>query len=126
MGPEKIKEGYDIGWGSRYLQNRKTADDTWLRYFGNQFFTFLARTLYGIKVTDILYVFAAFKKVIFEKIKLESASFELCVELPVKAHRAGFKFGEVSCFERKRWAGKTKVNDLFDGWKILLAILKKY
>lgn len=123
---EKVKEGYDIGWGSRYIQKKKTADDTWLRYFGNQFFTLLTRTLHGVRTSDILYMFAAFKKEVFEKVSLESPGFEFCIELPVKAHKAGFKFGEVACSERKRFAGKTKVNDLVDGWKILLAILKKY
>lgn len=123
---EKVKEGYDIGWGSRYLRRRKTADDTWLRYFGNQFFTFLTRVLHGLKVTDILYMFAAFKKEVFEKVNLESPGFEFCIELPLKAHKTGFKFGEVACSERKRLDDETKVNDLVDGWKILLAILKKY
>lgn len=123
---EKIKEGYDIGWGSRYLQRRRSEDDTLIRYFGNKFFTFLSRLLHGIRVTDILYLFAAFKKEVFNSIKLESPGFEFCVELPIKAHKAGFKFGEVPCFERKRFADRTKVNDLVDGWKILLSILKKY
>ncbi|MDP3990842.1 MAG: glycosyltransferase family 2 protein [Candidatus Nealsonbacteria bacterium] len=123
---EKIKEGYDIGWGSRYVQKKKTADDTWLRYFGNQFFTFLTRILHGVKTADILYMFAAFKKEVFEKVSLRSPGFEFCIELPVKAHKAGFKFGEVPCVERKRLADETKVNDLLDGWKILSAILKRY
>lgn len=123
---EKIREGYDVGWGSRYLGRGKTADDTWLRYFGNKFFTFLTGFIHGLWVADILYTFAAFKKDIFDKINLESPGFELCVELPVKAHKAGFKFGQVPCIERKRMAGETKVNELIDGYKILKAILKKY
>ncbi|MFH1841358.1 MAG: glycosyltransferase family 2 protein [Candidatus Nealsonbacteria bacterium] len=122
----KVKEGYDIGWGSRYIGRGKTDDDTWLRYFGNQVFTFLTKVLHGVKVADILYMFAAFRKEIFDKITLESPGFEFCIELPVKARRAGFKFGEVPCVERKRIADETKVNDLLDGWKILMAILKKY
>ena len=123
---EKINEGYDVGWGSRYLGGGKTDDDTWLRYFGNKFFTFLTGAIHGLKVADILYMFAAFKKDIFDKIKLESPGFEFCIELPIKAHKAGFKFGEVACVERKRMTGETKVNDLVDGYKILKAILKKY
>lgn len=123
---EKIKEGYDIGWGSRFLPGGGSADNTLLRSFGNWFFTLLTKTLRGVSVHDILYLFAAFKREIFDKIKLESPGFELCIELPLRAHKAGFKFGEVACFERKRFADKTKVNDLMDGWKILLAILKKY
>lgn len=123
---EKIKEGYDVGWGSRYLRGHKTPDDTWFRYFGNRILTFLARTLHGIEVTDIMYMFAAYKKEIFNKIKLESSDFTLCIELPLKVHRAGFKFGEIACSERKRFADKSRVNAVIDGWKFLMAILKKY
>ncbi|MDO8424410.1 MAG: glycosyltransferase family 2 protein [bacterium] len=122
----KIKEGYDVGWGSRYLGRGKTADDTWLRYFGNKFFTTITGLIHGLWVADILYMFAAFKKDIFNKIELQSPGFEFCIELPVKAHRAGFKFGQVPCIERKRMAGKTKVNDLVDGYKIFKSILTKY
>ncbi len=123
---EKIKEGYDVGWGSRFLPDGGSADNTLIRSFGNWFFSLLTRLVQGLKVADILYTFSAFKREIFDKIKLESSGFELCIELPLRAHKAGFKFGEIACFERKRFADKTKVNDLFDGWKILLAILKKY
>lgn len=123
---EKIKEGYDIGWASRYLGRGKTDDDTWLRYFGNKFFTFLTGLIHGLWVADILYMYAAFKKEIFDKISLESPGFEFCIELPVKAHKAGFRFGEVPCVEKKRAFGETKVNDFKDGWRIFRAIFKKY
>ena len=123
---EKIKEGYDIGWGSRYLGGGKSLDDTWLRYFGNQLFTFLIRFIHGLKITDILYMFPAFKKEIFDKVSLQFSDFRFGIELPVKAHKAGFKFGEVACVERKRMTGETKVKDLADGYKIFKAILKKY
>lgn len=123
---EKIKEGYDVGWGSRYLERGKTADDTWLRYFGNKFFTALTGAVHGLWVADILYMFAAFRKEIFNKVALESPGFEFCIELPVKAHKAGFRFGQVPCTERKRIVGETKVNDFSDGYKIFKSILKKY
>ena len=122
----KIREGYDIGWGSRYLGRGKTADDTLLRYFGNKLFTLMTRVIHGVKVADILYLFAAFKRKVFDSIDLKCPGFEICIEIPVKAHKQGFKFGQVSCIEKKRLVGQTKVNDLVDGWKILLAILKKY
>lgn len=123
---EKIKEGYDVGWGSRFLPGGGSADNTLVRSFGNWFFTLLTRIVQGLKVADILYTFSAFKRDIFNKIELETPGFELCIELPLKAHKAGFKFGEIACFERKRFADKTKVSDLMDGWKILLAIIKRY
>lgn len=123
---EKVKEGYDIGWGSRYLGRGKTADDTLLRYFGNKVFTLMTRIIHGVKVADILYLFAAFKREVFDSIDLKCPGFEICIEIPARAQKKRFKFGEVPCVERKRLEGKTKVNDLVDGWKILLAILKKY
>lgn len=120
----KVKQGCDIGWGSRYLPQGGSEDDTLIRYIGNKGFTFLSRFLHKIPVTDILYLFAAFRKEIFKELSFECPGFEFCIELPIKAYKAGFKFGEVPCRERKRYGSVSKVNAFKDGWKILRAILR--
>ena len=36
---EVIEAGYDVVFGSRYLPESGSDDDTWIRYMGNSFFT---------------------------------------------------------------------------------------
>ncbi len=50
---------------------------------------------FGIKVHDITNAFRGFKKEIFKKLNLEADSFNISPEFALKAHKAGFKLGEV-------------------------------
>lgn len=120
----KMGEGYDMVLASRYLPGAGSEDDTILHYIGNKIFTFLCNILYGLKVSDVLYFFFAAKKEIFEKVKPTSLDAGICVELPIKTHKAGFKIGEIPSFEKKRTAGKAKVNAFTAGFKILIRVIK--
>ncbi|MDP3995691.1 MAG: glycosyltransferase [bacterium] len=123
---KKIEEGCDLVLASRYLPEGGSEDDTPLHRLGNRFFTFLCNQLYGIGISDSLYFFLAARKEMFDKFQLESPDAGCCVELPIKAHRAGFKIGEIPSFERKRATGQGKLNAFIDGLKILFKILKPY
>ena len=63
-----------------------------------------------------------FKKDLIKTINLESNDFTLCLELPVLVHQQNFRYTEILSEERERYAGKTKVNALVDGLKILKGI----
>ncbi|MBI2626585.1 MAG: glycosyltransferase family 2 protein [Candidatus Nealsonbacteria bacterium] len=122
---DKLNEGYDLVLASRYLKGAGSEDDTFSHYIGNRIFTFLCNMLYGTKISDSLYFFLAAKKDIFKKINMSSVHAGYCIELPIKAHKAGFKIGEIPSFEKKRTAGKAKVHALSAGFKILLTLLKQ-
>lgn len=121
---EKIAEGYDVVLGSRYLPTSGSEDDTAIRHFGNKFFTWLTNFLHNMKISDSLFLFTAIRKEVFQKIELQSQSFEFCVEVPIRAHKAGFKFSEVPSFERKRFYGKSRVNVFYHGLRIFWLIIK--
>jgi len=121
---EKIKQGNDLALCSRYLPSSSTDDDTLVRFVGNKFFTFFTNLLYHTKFSDSLYFFFAVRKDKVLNLDLKSDDFAICIELLVKAHKAGFKIAEIPCIERKRFAGKSKVNALIDGSKILWQMLK--
>ena len=53
---------------------------------------------------------------------LQSDDFTLCLELPVQVHQRKLRYTEILSEERERYAGKTKVNALIDGLKILRGI----
>ena len=63
-------------------------------------------------------------KKILEKINLSSQDFTLCLELPAVVHANDFKYKEILSLERERYAGVTKVNAFFDGFKILIGMFK--
>jgi len=121
---KKMGEGnYDMVLGSRYLPGGGSQDDTLIRYIGNKLFTRITNLRHGSKFSDSLYMFAAMKKDMLLNLGLKSEDFALCIEILVKAHKKGYKIGEVPCFERVRFASESRVNALTDGIKILWQLL---
>lgn len=123
---KKIKEGYTYVMGSRYGRGGRSDDDTIIRLIGNRALTSLTNLVHHTKVSDSLYLFIAVKRRDLEKLKLSSPGIEICVEIPIKAHRAGLKFAEIPVIERARYAGESKVNAFWSGLSILKMILRKY
>ncbi len=118
-----VENGYDIAYGSRYLPGSGSDDDTAVRYLGNKIFTFLMWFLHGVRITDSLFLYIAAKKRVFDKINIKSTDFEYCMEFPIKAHRAGFKYTEIPSWENKRMSGESKVNAFYHGLRILWLLL---
>jgi glycosyltransferase involved in cell wall biosynthesis len=121
---DKIDEGYDYVMAARYRPGSRSEDDTFVRYFGNMFFTFLVNVLYKTNISDSLYLFTCIRRTALSGIKLRSRGFEFCVELLVKAHKAGLKIAEVPSNERPRYSGASKVNAFRHGIVILFEILR--
>ena len=61
-----------------------------------------------------------------KKLKLKAKDFSFCVELPIKAKRAGYKICTSKSFERSRIAGEKKVSAFKDGLKILISMIKLF
>ena len=121
---EVIEQGYDIVFCSRYLAGAGSDDDTFIRRLGNKIFTALLRLMFGVRLTDALFFYALGKKEVFEALGLESTDFSICVEIPIKVHKRGYKYTEIPSAERKRIAGVSKVNAAWDGLRILAAMVK--
>ena len=81
---------------------------------------------FSLNISDILYTFLLGKTDSFKKLNLISNDFCLCVEIPLKAKKAGMKFIDLASYERKRLAGAKKVNEFRDGLKILLYMVKSF
>ena len=118
----RIKGGYDCVLASRYTIESHSEDDTLLRSFGNWMITNLVNFLFHINTTDSLFLYTAIRKDAYRKLKLESDGFEYCIELLVKAFAYKLKLSEVPSTERKRYAGRTKVNDLKHGYLLIKSI----
>ena len=101
----KINQGYDLVLGSRYMEGGSRGNLDLLKAFLSSWGTRLARLLFGIPVHDITNAFRGFRKELFDKIKLESAGFNISPEFAIKAHLKGFKLGEVPTTYTNRTEG---------------------
>ena len=90
----------------------------------NKIFSFLGKIFFSLPLTDILYTFVLGDAEKVKKLKLVKDDFSFCVELPIKAKKANLKLTTSVAFERKRIAGKKKVNAFRDGLKILFSMIK--
>ena len=123
---KKIEQGYDFIFGSRYMENSGSEDDTIVTYIGNKIFTLLGNIFFNLKISDILYTFVIGKTNNAQKLNMISNDFSFCVELPIKAKRQNNKLISTPSFERKRIAGKKKVNAFKDGSMILIKMIKLF
>ena len=58
----KINEGSDFVFCSRYKDNNISEDDTIIRKTGNYFFTNLVNVLFKINSTDVLFLYVMSKR----------------------------------------------------------------
>lgn len=116
---------FDYVFASRYLKNASSEDDTILTKLGNLIFTFLGNILFSLSLSDILYTFVIGKTNSFKKLNLKSDDFCLCVEIPINAKKMKQSYTDVPSNERRRIAGKKKVNEFSDGMKILKYMLHR-
>lgn len=123
MLDKAIHSNFDIIFGSRYMSNASSEDDDFITTIGNFIFSLLGKVFFRLKISDILYTYVIGKTKKVKDLNLKSQDFKFCVELPIKAHRKNLKYISYPCNERKRIAGKKKVNPFLDGLQILLGMI---
>lgn len=102
---DKLKEGYDLVFGSRYMSGGSRGSLDPIKAFLSSWGTLLARLLFGIPVHDITNAFRGFRKEIFANLILTSAGFSISPEFAIKAHLAGYKLSEVPTVYTNRVEG---------------------
>lgn len=117
---EKIKNSNcDIIFASRYEKNSKSDDDTIVTWLGNKVFTLLGRIFFSLSISDILYTFVLGKTNKVKDLDLKQDDFRFCVELPIKAKKNNYSLCTSVAHEKRRIAGRKKVNAFKDGFLIL-------
>ena len=114
----------DFVFASRYMDSGGSDDDTFLTKIGNYFFSTFGKIFFSLKISDILFTFVLGKTESFKKLNLQSNDFCLCVEMPIKAKKLKMNMIDIPSFERSRIAGKKKVNEFRDGFKILVYMIR--
>jgi glycosyltransferase involved in cell wall biosynthesis len=120
-----IKEN-DFIYTTRYEEPGGSEDDTIITFIGNKFFSKLGNILFSLKISDILYTYLMGKTSSYKSLNIQSNDFRLCVELPIKMQISLMKYKCLPSYEKKRIAGKKKVNAFKDGFLILIEMLKLF
>ena len=126
MYDHAIKGNADFVFGSRYMNEALSEDDTIITFIGNKIFTLIGKIFFSLPISDILYTFVLGNAQKANTLKLKEKSFSFCVELPILAKKSNHKLISVPSHERVRIAGKKKVNAFKDGFLILISIIKLY
>ena len=117
----------DLVVGSRALGTRDRGSMTWQQIFGNKLASFMMRTLYGVRVTDVG-PFRAIRREDLLALGMREMTYGWPSEMIVKAARAGYRYREVPVSYRRRVGvskvGDTIVNSLKVGWYIISTILR--
>ena len=116
----------DFVFNSRYESDGDSDDDTFLTLIGNKTFTFVCNLLFRLDISDILFTYVMGKTSSFKSLDLKKKDFRFCIELPVLAKFKKYKLISRPSHERLRLSGKKKVNELKDGFLILLCILAMF
>jgi glycosyltransferase involved in cell wall biosynthesis len=123
-GMLNLTNKFDFVFGSRYLKDAKSDDDTIITSIGNYIFSKIGKIFFNVKLSDILYTFVLCDTKKTRKLNLLSEDFGFCVELPIKIERKKFTYTDIASHERKRISGKKNVNEFIDGFKILARMIK--
>lgn len=101
----KIKSGYDLVFGSRYMPGGSRGNLDLIKAFLSSWGTRLAQVLFAVSVHDITNAFRGFRKEVFDRLELNSTGFSISPEFAIKAHLAGFRLGEVPTVYTNRVEG---------------------
>ena len=116
----------DFIFASRYQTNSGSEDDTIITLVGNYIFTYIGKIFFKLTISDILYTFIIGKTEQANMLDLTQKNFSFCVELPIKAKKMKMQLGSINSYERKRIAGKKKVNAFKDGFLILKHMIRLF
>ena len=119
-------ENNDFVFTTRYKYPGGSEDDTFITYIGNQIFSKLGNLFFSLSISDILYTYLMGNTESFKKLNVESNDFRFCVELPIKMQSSKMKYLCIPSYEKKRIAGKKKVNAFKDGFLIFLEMIRLF
>ena len=126
MYDHAIKGNADFIFGSRYMNDALSEDDTVVTFIGNKIFTFIGKNFFFLPISDILYTFVLGNTQKANQLQLKEKNFSFCVELPILAKKSNHKLISVPSHERARIGGKKKVNAFKDGSLILFSMIKLF
>jgi len=120
-----LQDQADLVIGSRFL-NEKAFSGKKFNAAGVRLFNFLIKTLTTASVSDSQSGYRVMKSVVLANLSLKSGEYEIESEMLVKIAHKGFRVKEVPISFEQRTYGKSRLDPIVDGFKILLSIITSY
>jgi glycosyltransferase involved in cell wall biosynthesis len=115
----------DLVIGSRYL-NQKNVAARKLNAFGVKLFNSFIELLTGAVITDSQSGYRAMKREVLKSQNPQAEGYEIESEMLVKTAQRKFRIAEVPISFEQRTYGRSGVDPLVDGFKIILSIISAY
>ena len=121
---EKLNEGYDCVFGSRFMKGGGTIDYPPIKLFMNRLANAFVRFLFRHGLNDTTNAFKAYRKEVIDGIRpILSPHFNITVELPLKAIVRGYNFAVIPISWRNRRHGVAKLKIREMGSRYLFIVL---
>lgn len=132
----KMREGYDMVIGSRYLAGARSSDDDLITGFGNWLFTRTVNLLHGGHYTDAMVMLRAYRTALFYELDLDKEETYapeklfctvLGIEpiLSVRAVKRRLRIAEIPADEPKRIGGVRKLQVIRWGGAYMAQFLRE-
>jgi dolichol-phosphate mannosyltransferase len=107
---EKLNEGYDCVFGSRFMRGGGTIDYPLPKLLLNRLANFFIAAMFRLQFNDTTNAFKAYRRTVIEGCRpLISPHFNLTIELPLKAVVRGYTWTVVPITWRNRRTGVAKL-----------------
>jgi glycosyltransferase involved in cell wall biosynthesis len=123
---EKLREGYDLVVGSRYLGPASSDDDDFLTGIGNWMFTTIVNVLFRTDYTDVLTGFRGYRRSKALTLGMDAAGLSWPCQSSIRFARAGYKVIEIPADEPPRIGGERKMKPFKTGMEISELILREF
>ncbi|MBI2827627.1 MAG: glycosyltransferase family 2 protein [Planctomycetia bacterium] len=128
---EKLCEGYDAVFGSRFIKGGGVIDYPAVKYALNRMANLFIKTLFRIRLNDTTNAFKAYRRATLEGLRpFLSPHFNLTVELPLKTIVRGYSWTVIPITWRNRRSGIAKLKIREMGSRYLFIVfycwLEKY
>jgi glycosyltransferase involved in cell wall biosynthesis len=120
-----LQDQADFVIGSRFL-NEKPVSARKLNAIGVRLFNVLIEILTKTRVSDSQSGYRAMKSEVLKNLRLKSGEYEIESEMLVKTVQRGFRVKEVPISFEQRTYGKSRLDPVVDGFKILSSIVLAY
>ncbi|HEV3208892.1 MAG TPA: glycosyltransferase family 2 protein [Chthoniobacterales bacterium] len=107
---EKLNEGWDCVFGSRFIKGGGTIDYPWTKLVLNRLANKFLQFLFNIGLNDTTNAFKAYRKTVIDGCRpLIAPHFNLTVEIPLKAIVRGYSWTIIPITWRNRRTGEPKL-----------------
>jgi dolichol-phosphate mannosyltransferase len=121
---QKLQEGYDCVFGSRFIKGSKLIDYPAHKLLVNRMANLFIKVIFGLRLNDITNAFKIYRRHVIQGIQpLISPHFNLTVEMPLKAIVRGYSYTVVPISWSNRQFGISKLKLAEMGSRYLFIVL---